>query len=145
MGAPTVFAAPAPFKGYGIDTVFNMSLSNTVYTFFNLSAGAFDTDSFWSAGNPTRLTIPAGVNKIRLSGSVYINSSTAQLRARVYKNGGTIQQYIYGAYNVNMRNIPIDTGILEVAEGDYFELSLYQSSGAAATVYIPTLTLEVIE
>jgi hypothetical protein len=30
----------------------------------------YDTDAFWSAGDPTRLTIPAGVSKVRLEGNI---------------------------------------------------------------------------
>ena len=29
-----------------------------------------DTDAFWSAGNPTRLTVPAGLSKVRLNGNI---------------------------------------------------------------------------
>ena len=29
-------------------------------------ATVYDTDNFWSAGNPTRFTIPSGVSKVRL-------------------------------------------------------------------------------
>jgi hypothetical protein len=34
------------------------------------STTVYDTDAFWSAGNPTRLTVPAGVSKGRLKGNI---------------------------------------------------------------------------
>jgi hypothetical protein len=34
------------------------------------NAVVYDTDAFWSAGNPTRLTVPAGVSKVRLKGNI---------------------------------------------------------------------------
>ena len=30
----------------------------------------YDADAFWSAGNPTRLTVPAGFSKVRLKGNI---------------------------------------------------------------------------
>jgi hypothetical protein len=33
-------------------------------------ATVYDTDAFWSAGNPARLTVPAGISKVRLKGNI---------------------------------------------------------------------------
>jgi hypothetical protein len=33
-------------------------------------AGVYDIDAFWSAGNPTRLTVPTGVSGVRLKGNI---------------------------------------------------------------------------
>lgn len=101
----------------------------------------YDTDGFWNAGATTRLTVPAGVQKVRLTGQVRITSSATAhgVYMSAYKNGGD-----------NFRGQPIcslrlgSTGFTDniytlggsaaipVVAGDYFELRLNMSSAAAA-------------
>src|SRR5688500_15940146 len=53
------------------------------------SSAIRDTDSFWSAGAPTRITIPPGVAKVRLSGSLAFEALTVagSVAAIPLKNG----------------------------------------------------------
>jgi hypothetical protein len=38
-------------------------------------ATEFDTESLWDSGNPSRLTVPGGVSRVRLLGNVRWQSS----------------------------------------------------------------------
>lgn len=48
----------------------------------------YDTDSFWSAGTPTRLTVPAGVTKVRLKDDIdWTFGGSGYRHVWVHKNG----------------------------------------------------------
>lgn len=100
----------------------------------------------WAGGNPTRLTVPAGMTRARLSWQLsWTANATGFRRCRVRKNGTTLD--IAGAPqstmpSVGAGDIPMVTGcsaILPVSAGDYFEAMAYQNSGGALSLY-STLT-----
>ncbi len=96
-------------------------------------AAEYDTDGFWNAGAPTRITIPAGVQKIRLGGQVTLpdNALAHSVFMNIYKNGASNfvgQQGMntrHGAtgYPDNFYFLPMGPAI-PVTAGDYFELRL---------------------
>jgi len=48
----------------------------------------YATDTFWSAGNPTRLTVSAGVSKVRLKGNInWTFGGSGYRHVWVHKNG----------------------------------------------------------
>lgn len=52
-------------------------------------ATVYDTDAFWSAGSPTRLTVPAGVSKVRLKGNLnWTFGGTGSRHIWMHQNGG---------------------------------------------------------
>lgn len=101
----------------------------------------YDTDGFWNAGAATRLTIPAGVQKVRLSGQVRVTSSATAhgVYMSVYKNGGdnfrgqpicAIRQGATGFVD-NIYTLG-NSAAIPVVAGDYFELRFHLSGQAAA-------------
>lgn len=95
----------------------------------------FDTDAIWSGVNPTRLTVPAGVTRIRLSGSLRLSAAaTATSALEWQKNGGG--GFIGGGFEqlpTGLAAFPtLTSALLDVAAGDYFELFVTQNTGAAA-------------
>ncbi len=96
----------------------------------------FDDNSFWNIANPTRLTIPAGVTRVRLTAGIrWTPNVTGERQLRIIANpAGT-----YDANSVfasddrpsdNSGDATLDTGILVVTAGMYFELEVEQNSGA---------------
>ena len=101
-----------------------------------------DGGSWWSAGNPTRLTVPAGVSKVRLSyqlrwtltpGPGYTPDKTF---VKLKKNGGG-----FFGNSTQERKITFDdhtnagvTAILEVTSGDYFEIEVFHNDGAPVDI-----------
>lgn len=93
------------------------SASQTAALTFNTET--VDTNGWHdNATNNTRLTVPSGVSRVRLTFSVY---STTQTDARVWitKNGTAIGPKL-GKYFGTA--VSAGSGILEVSPGDYFEL-----------------------
>ena len=88
----------------------------------------------WSAGtNPSRITIPSGVTKIRMEYTVTWGPSSSGSRVSlIYKNGVAI--YDGGQITLGVATLPNiisgATGWVDCVAGDYFELGIRQNSGA---------------
>jgi hypothetical protein len=98
-------------------------------------AADIDELGAWAASpNPTRLTVPAGVSRVRLQANVtWTTNTTGYRRMYLQKNGAAFP----GEFLVDSANhgssTPINqnasTPALEVSSGDYFELFVQQISG----------------
>lgn len=113
-------------------TTKNQSTTGTWTAFVWDNANDRDTDGFWSAGNPSRLTVPAGVTKVRLRASLWIdNSDTIGNHGFVfYKNDGQplgTTNFNFGGGGYNNPGCGAATDVLDVVEGDYFELRYFIS------------------
>ncbi len=95
-------------------------------------AVAYDTDGFWNAGQPTMITIPAGVHKVRLSGQVGLTAvnTSHSVYTSFYKNGtggwpgagSENNKHYTSGYTDNIYHA--QTAVIPVVEGDYFELRI---------------------
>lgn len=103
-------------------------------------AESYDTDSIHdNVTNNTRLTVPTGITKVRLSYNILLSSVTANsvLQAQILKNNSTA--YIG---NPATGDTSADTSprwgaispILTVVAGDYFELELATGADNSVTV-----------
>lgn len=90
----------------------------------------YDTDAFWALGAPTRLTVPAGVSKVRLIGGANFEAlaTAGSISLEVLKNGAALP---VGGPSFNMRAgatgssenaASVVSPVLPVTGGDYFEL-----------------------
>ncbi len=105
------------------------------------SASDLDTSSFWSAGSPTRLTIPAGISYVSLVGQVHITSTTADtwlILAIVQRNSSNTIQRIFVNRFVEMgfttKVLSVASGIVPVSSGDYFTLEVREESDTSVTI-----------
>lgn len=115
----------------------------------------YDTDSFWSAGAPTRITIPAGVSKVRLFGQIAATAfaQAGSLHGLINKNGSSFEfsgevSVRSGATGFGTNNVAVSTPVVPVEAGDYFELRANRANLASMTDVIVTRTffgLEVVE
>lgn len=110
-----------------------------------------DTDGLWSSGQPTRFTIPPGVSKVRLACMIAIDPSDAISASNVFifrKNGKTSfsgrgESVVVAAGYTNPK-LTISSDVLDVVEGDYFEIAGY--SGATYALSSSTwFAIEIIE
>jgi hypothetical protein len=91
--------------------------------------------------NNTRITVPAGVTKVRLSGQVDWGFGDNGYRIVVITKNGTSPGGYVGAA-VDQRNAviggstiqPLVTPVVDVEEGDYFELRVLHTAGVAVDV-----------
>jgi hypothetical protein len=145
--ATTVSVAPI-FAGALIAANASKSLSATTWTALNnLGEIIYDTNSFVSTSS--RLTIPAGVSKVKLSGAATGASATSQFLTRIRKNGSeNISQSTAVDIDSSGEDSSIAiTPVLDVSANDYFELWAYTENTrtvAASNTYT-WLSIEVVE
>jgi len=108
----------------------------------------------WAGGSPSRLTIPAasGITKVRLSGLIHAStmSATRSSLVTITKNGSSLYRGL-GAANTQtglttwMSNVV--TGVIDVIEGDYFEITIQVTGEAAETILAASsyFQIEVVE
>jgi hypothetical protein len=115
---------------------------------------AVQTDTIWNSANPTRLTVPAGVSKIRLSMHVLSTGSATAMSAYFAKNGlytGSSALIGYtndaSASTSTSATITTTSKVLSVVPGDYFEARLNPLSAAATidSTYEQYFQMEIIE
>lgn len=113
-------------------------------------SSVYDTDSFWDAGQPTRLTVPTGVTKVRLLGNIEWQTSPTSQLVEIRQNGAGIvggASFIVrgdGGYSNQIRNIA--TAVLPVVAGYWFELSVFvATSGELRNEERTWFALEVVE
>ncbi len=145
-----------PFRG----ALLRRSSDATSLTFPWLAAwqtAVYDTDTFWSAGNPTRLTVPAGVTRVRLHGSVRLPDAagTGAINLQILRNGAAPSATYPGtaAWSVRVGGTGFSdnpaffiTPVLAVSPGDFFELRVNRTGlGTPTTVLADAATFLAIE
>lgn len=97
----------------------------------------------WSAGNPSRIVVPAGINYASVVTQIEVNggATAGTLIAEVYKNGAQLSPR---SFNNSGRNTTSGSAVnilteatyqIPVVAGDYFEIRVDQS-GLSATAII---------
>lgn len=106
----------------------------------------YDTNSFTSVAD--RFTIPAGVTKVKLAGSVAGTSAIGQLITRILKNANTAISY---TTEVDIESTGADNGIaitpvVSVVEGDYFVIQAFSDNSRTVSVELVSwFSIEVVE
>jgi len=142
-------AKPA-FRGALVKLTANKSINPATVTAIPWDASEYDTDSIWSSTNPTRLTVPSGITKVRISANITMQGGAASLIAiTTQKNGAG---YVGASYITPA--VQADTGaslispVVSVTAGDYFEVLVYHNDTVSRDVlayYSTWFTMEIIE
>lgn len=134
-------------KGY--PTPGNQSIATSTNTFVSFQQVDYDTDSFYNASNPTRLTVPAGVDKVRVHAQCIWQSNSTGLRQLVIKKNGA---FYPGDPCVNVvaaggttTDIDTHSPVLMVEPGDYFEMEVFHTAGSTIDLLASTGTYLAIE
>lgn len=137
------------------DTAVNLTTTAAI----SFDVARFDTDSFWSAGSPARLTIQAGkgIKYVSLTGQVSLADVTSGAFAAgfiVHRNsaGTALDQWANDQmdFGGNAPRLNVSSGPVAVSDGDYFELLARVESDTSATLkgagtsLVCGLTLHVI-
>lgn len=138
-GGGTTAGVALPFKGALVKLTADESLANATLLAIPWDAEVYDEGGFWVIGSPTRLTVPEGVTKIRLTGNLGILSGLTadRILVRIKKNGDLAQTFqtaqdidpITGAPTISF-----STPVFEVVATDYFEMMAFQDSGGALSI-----------
>lgn len=132
MGLNVGQGLAAPFRG--VLTKRTTNLTGITFPLLVPWEGVeYDTDGFWNAGSATRITIPAGVQKVRLGAQITLPDSAVahSVFMSISKNGASnfagqqVMNIRHGAtgYQDNFYFLPMGPAI-PVTAGDYFELRI---------------------
>lgn len=111
----------------------------------------YDTDGFWSAAQPSRLTVPTGITKVRLTTTLAPTAGPvdgSNVNVAIRKNASTVRGAIfvggeYGTLGAGWQQV---TAVLPVVGGDYFEVRF--NPGVTTSVTYDALShfsIEVVE
>lgn len=119
------------------------TLNITTNTALSFDVADFDTDSFWSAGSPTRLTIGAGkgITHVQLTGQAFITNTTADTWFSMFIkhfNSANTELHTIGAVSLEKgatsTMMAVSTGPLDVSDGDYFQIMVREESDNSVTI-----------
>jgi len=111
----------------------NIAIAQTIPastpTLISLATPAFDTGGFWSAGAPTRFTIPTGEGGtfLALGQLTWTLADLGPMRARILVNGGVVARTEDGNLNGAAQISQTVAKILALVPGDYVELEAFNS------------------
>jgi hypothetical protein len=140
----------AAFRGAMVKLTADEPVADSADTVIPWDAIEFDTEGFWDAGNPTRLTCRAGVSRVRLLGNLRWQSrATGERQALVTKNGAAFQAQPMARHDAaGLAGHNVISPALAVSPGGVFELSVWQSAGASLNVEADSqvwFAMEVVE
>ena len=129
----TIAEAPGvAFSGALVKLTANESIADDSATDVPWDSEVYDVGGWWAVSpNPTRLTVPTGVSRIVVSANVIwtVNQTGARFLG-IQKNGATfigMGQLRHLAKDNSEGNVI--SAAVDVSAGDYFELSVLQTSG----------------
>ena len=134
-------AAYQAFRGALAYSSSNQSINDNVATAVQFGAEQYDTDTIHdNVTSNTRLTVPTGVTKVRLTGQVQFANNTTG-RRWVYITRNTSPTFpgqglleIPAALGTSVTYVPVISSVLTVSGGNYFTLIALQESGGALNV-----------
>jgi hypothetical protein len=101
---------------------------------------AFDVGGWHSAGDPTKLTVPSGVNYVRLTASVQVTSITggADCYVSIIKNGSSVAvaglPVVLEDSDSTSQCLNLVSAAYPVIAGDFFECTLLATGDASVTI-----------
>lgn len=151
VAAVSIPGAGGGFRGALVYHSTGQSISGTTDTVLTWDTAAYDTDGCWTISTPTRLTVPAGVSKVRVSASVSMAASGStyfEIRKNATGAGagaafpGKAAQAISTTFNIDTQ---VATAVIDVTPGDWFDAKLYKTSGTAtARAQHSWLSMEIV-
>lgn len=145
----TDISAPS-FKGAQLKLTGNKTYNAGATSAVAWDASVRDSEGFWNSAAPTRLTVPAGVTKVRVGINIKWEYTTGRRDFMVLKNGVEFAGMPFmqsredtGAYESGYNGI---SAVIDVVAGDYFEAYIYKDSSQVIQAAAQTwFAIEVVE
>lgn len=137
----------AAFQGALVKKTTAQSLLTLTTTTITFDAEEYDTSGFHdNVTNNSRLTVPAGVTKVRLSARLSRTSQTGQVVLSMLKNGSgaAVGLAQIDTDTAGTDHVTAQSAVLSVTAGDYFELQGYVE-GASDITTESWFAIEVVE
>ena len=110
----------------------DVAVSTGTQTTVDWDAVVHDNFGWWSAGNPSRLTVPSGVSAVVVTAYLaFENNSTGDRWITIRKNGTDVvaEMMIPESPVVDNDRVYAQSPLLKVSPGDYFDVTAWQGSG----------------
>lgn len=143
------FTSPTVYRGAVVGMSGDYVLADNTNVKLAFDAESIDTDAIHSNSvNNTRLTVPAGVTRVRLIARAYTDGQggTNQWQNAIEKNGGGIfsaNGFMSTALTSSGTSVIVMTPTLVVTAGDYFELNVIQNTGGPINIYAAATYFEM--
>jgi len=143
----------ASFRGCLVKPTVTFSVPNSTATWIPFADEEYDTDGIHdTVTNNDRLTVPAGVTKVKITGHIQFSSTstTGKRTLQIIKNASTVPTGVSTdnklATSAGTTPCNVFSATLEVTAGDYFRLSASQDSGGSLTTFTTSwFAMEIIE
>lgn len=115
-----------PFRGAMVELTAAEAIPATTITAVPWDQVEYDNGGWWSGSNATRLTVPAGVTRVRVYGGAdWSTNTTGETVLRISKNGAVVQGCpIQESETAGADYQSVASPVLSVVPGDYFELDV---------------------
>lgn len=125
-----IVPANLPYRGARVRLSANFNPPTTGFNLVSWGIEDRDTGSMWSAGQPTRMIVPAGVTKVSLA--TYIRSPAGATSRSVFilKNGDYFQGGPGMGFSATSFDLNIASSVIDVVADDYFEVQVHGSTAA---------------
>ena len=137
-GNVTLTNFPDNTPAFSVKLSGNQSIANATWTKVTLDTEDYDTDNTFASN---KFTVPSGkAGKYCFHyniGSAAALDDTERLVGAIYKNGSKVSEYSTNSNNSpgnNIDNYVNNTITLDLSAGDYIELYVYHTEGAAMNV-----------
>lgn len=132
-------------RGALISKSLDQSIPDATNTLVLWSVVSYNNDAIFDIGDSTKLTVPAGITRVRVGFSVQWQTNVTYVMT-ILKNGAEI---VGGAFTTDSRTYgDAASAMLAVTAGDYFQLQVHQSGASAARNIVATdktwITMELI-
>ena len=130
----------AAYNGARLGLTSNLTAQDfTSFAQLSWTHEVFDTDGWYDPGQPTRLTVPAGVTHavFHAGFALHALSLGADVSFDISRNGhSTGVGYTGNSIAIGtIGRATITTGVIEVSEGDYFDVSLQVQGDTSVTLH----------
>ena len=128
------------FRGALAYLVGAQSLANAADNVVGFDGEIYDTDTIHdNTTNNSRLVVPTGITRVKITSQVvFDNNSTGIRTVEIHKNGilftGAPVTYAFSNNATYYTYINLSSSVLQVSAGDYFTVSVAQTSGAPLNV-----------
>lgn len=138
------------FKGALLLLNNNIPMDHNAWTTVAWGKAEYNYSGFWSSSSPSRIIIPEGVKKVKLTGNtLWVANNDGRRTIRMRKNG----QYTAGLPYISVLGggtfpLNVSSAVVETQPGDYFEMEVRQASGEELELREDPYTyfsLEVVE
>jgi len=136
----TPAAAAPPFGGALVTRLSNQAIANVSNVAVIFDAESYDTDEIHdNSASPTRLTVPADWSKVRLTaGVIWASSGVGSRKLFIAKNGSPFPGHSqHDKLAVGNSQDSISTAVVDCLSTDYFELFVWQNTGAPLNLLSP--------